>query len=86
MSKDRIVAIYKVKGIRVKNHNHNIISKEQEFIYVEYADGSIRYIDPTGRLDITDVNYLEVDESKKKKIKAKDFIFEEYSIERRGNK
>lgn len=60
MNTNRIVKIYTLKNAFIKNLHHGNVADKQKIICVEYKDGTTRYIDLEGQLDITDVDYLEV--------------------------
>lgn len=75
MNTNRIVKIYTLKNAFIKNSHHGNVADKQKIICVEYKDGTTRYIDLEGQLDITDVDYLEV--TRKRGVTKTKTIYEE---------
>lgn len=64
-----ITAIYKTKGVVVKNTHNGAYFDKRNFLIVQYKDESKRFIDLDLKKDITDCDYLEFNFTDKTKIK-----------------
>lgn len=75
MDTNRIVKIYELKNAFIENLHHEVGYGKQKVLGIEYKDGTTRYIDLIAKLDITDVDYLNV--VKKRGITKTKVLYEE---------
>ena len=70
MSKNDIIKIELVKNVCVENKNNNCIYPKQDILKIHFRNKKYRIIDLFSEVDITEIDYFRILETKKTKIKT----------------
>jgi len=70
MSKNDIIKIELVKNVCVENKNSNCIYPKQDILKIYFRNKKYRIIDLFSEVDITEIDYFRILETKKTKIKT----------------
>lgn len=65
MTQERITKIYYLHNVCIYNEQTQSVYQKNRILCVEYANGTTRYIDYKGGLDVTDVDFLKLKVSEK---------------------